>query len=90
MDILIRTMKKVDIEAICVSPVVTDSKRSHGLYEEYYEEQEKGQRIVLLAYYIGTFAGHVCIVWKSDYPLFAEQHIPEISDLIVRSDLRRR
>lgn len=90
MDILIRTMKKADIEPICVSPVVTGSKRSHGLYEGYYEEQEKGQRIVLLAFYTGKFAGHVCIVWKSNYPLFAEQNIPEISDLIVRADLRRR
>ena len=90
MDILIRTMEKADIEPIYLSMAVTGGNRSHGLYEQYYEEQEKDQRIVLLAYYIGKFAGHVCIVWKSEYPLFAEQNIPEISDLIVRPDLRRR
>ncbi|UCD08913.1 MAG: GNAT family N-acetyltransferase [Dehalococcoidales bacterium] len=89
MDILIRTMEKVDIEPIYSSLAVTGNNRSLGLYEKYYEEQENGQRVVLLAFYEGELAGHVCIVWNSEYPRFSEQNIPEISDLIVVPDLRR-
>ena len=89
MGILIRTMKKSDLELIHSSPVVTDNNRPAGLYERYFEEQEKGQRVVLLAFSDGKFAGHVNIIWVSEYPLFAEQNIPEIGDLIVVPDLRR-
>ena len=90
MDILIRTMEEVDIEPVYSSLAVTGSNRPAGLYERYYEEQENGQRVVLLAFYDGVFAGHVNIIWKSEYPLFTEQNIPEISDLIVVPDLRRQ
>ena len=90
MSIMIRTMINSDREHISSSPVVTGSNRPAGLYDRYYEEQEKGQRVVLLAFYNDIFAGHVNIIWKSDYPLFAEQDIPEISDLIVVPDLRRQ
>ena len=89
MGILIRTMKKADIELISASPVVTGNNRPAGLYDRYYEEQEKGQRVVLLAFYDSEFAGHVNVIWKSEYPLYAEQNIPEINDLIVIPDLRR-
>jgi len=89
MGILIRTIENSDLEFIYSSPVVTGTNRPAGLYERYFEEQEKGQRIVLLAFYDGEFAGHVNVIWKSEYPLFDEQNIPEISDLIVLPDLRR-
>ncbi len=90
MSLMIRTMESSDLELIYSSPVVTGSSRPAGLYDRYYEEQEKDQRVVLLAFYNGEFAGHVNIIWKSEYPSFAGQHIPEISDLIVLADLRRR
>ncbi|UCC16569.1 MAG: GNAT family N-acetyltransferase [Dehalococcoidales bacterium] len=90
MDILIRTMEEADIEPVYASLAVTGSNRPARLYERYYEEQENDQRVVLLAIYNGKFAGHANIVWKSEYPLFAEQNIPEISDLIVLPDLRRQ
>jgi len=53
MDILIRTMEKVDIEPIYSSLVVTGNNRSLSLYEKYYEEQRNGQRVVLLAFFNG-------------------------------------
>lgn len=90
MGIMIRTMKNSDLGLIYSSPVVTDSNRPAGLYDRYYEEQEKGKRIVLLAFYNGDFAGHVNIIWDSTYPAFAEKHIPEINDLIVHPNYRRR
>jgi GNAT superfamily N-acetyltransferase len=83
-------MKKEDIGLVYSSLAVTYGKRPAGLYDRYYVEQEMGQRIVFLAFYDGEFAGHVNIIWKSEYPLFAEQNIPEISDLIVLPDFRRQ
>jgi ribosomal protein S18 acetylase RimI-like enzyme len=87
---MIRTMENSDLELIYSSPFVTGSNRPAGLYDRYYAEQEKGKRVVYLALYNGEFAGHVNVIWKSEYPLFAEQNIPEIGDLIVLPDLRRR
>ncbi|MBN2075637.1 MAG: GNAT family N-acetyltransferase [Dehalococcoidales bacterium] len=83
-------MSKADIELICSSPIVTGSNRPAGLYDRYYTEQEKGQRVVLLAFYDGEFTGHVNIIWKPTYPAFAEKYIPEINDLFVLSNYRRR
>lgn len=60
------------------------------LYETYLSEQNKGQRIVLLALVGGEFAGHVTIQWLSDYPPFRESGIAEITDLIVLAEFRRR
>ncbi len=90
MGILIRTMEKADIGLICATPAVTGDHRPEGLYDRYYAEQEMGERVVLLAFYDGKFTGHVNIIWKSDYPPFAEKEIPEINDLVVHTEYRRR
>jgi hypothetical protein len=46
---MIRTMENSDLELIYSSPFVTGSNRPAGLYDRYYAEQEKGQRVVYLA-----------------------------------------
>jgi len=60
------------------------------LYERYLSEQDKGERVVLVAYSGKDFVGQVTIIWHPDYPLFAEKNIPEISDLSVLPEFRRR
>ena len=37
-----------------------------------------------------SFAGYVTVVWKPDYPPFRTAGVPEIQDLNVVSDFRRR
>jgi GNAT superfamily N-acetyltransferase len=90
MGILIRTIKKADIELITASRAVTDNNRPAGLFDRYYKEQEEGERVVLLAFYDGEFAGHANIILKPAYPAFAEKGIPEINDLFVIANYRRR
>lgn len=59
-------------------------------YEKYLLEQEAGQRVVLVAFLNGEFAGYVTVVWRSQYPAFAIPNIPEIVDFNVLPKFRRQ
>jgi|SRR5579871_1379368 len=59
-------------------------------YERYLAEQNSGVRDILVARFDGEFCGYVTIVWRSDYPPFREQAIPEIQDFNVLPRFRRR
>ena len=39
--------------------------------------------MVWLAFYEGEFAGYITLKWRSLYPSFKQQNIPEIMDLNV-------
>lgn len=59
-------------------------------YETYLREQEEGRRAVRIATLAGMFAGYLTIVWETAYPPFRERGIPEIKDLNVLPEYRRR
>lgn len=59
-------------------------------YENYVAEQNDGIRSVIVAFEDDKFLGYVCVLWASGYPPFRENGIPEISDLNVLPDHRRR
>jgi len=52
--------------------------------------QEQGKVVLLFAIQETQYLGHLKIVWQPYYPFFREQNIPEIQDLNVRPDVRRR
>jgi NTP pyrophosphatase (non-canonical NTP hydrolase)/GNAT superfamily N-acetyltransferase len=60
-----------------------------SLFEEYLMEQELGDRLVWVAHFKGEFAGYVTLKWRSSYPSFQEQNIPEIMDLNVLPSFRK-
>ena len=64
--------------------------KTTSIYERYLSEQSRGERVVLVAYSGKDFVGQVTIIWHPDYPPFAEKNIPEISDLSVLPEFRRR
>ena len=72
--------------------MISSSAIGHNksIYEQYLAEQERDERLVLVAYYDDDFAGYGTIHWHSDYPPFAEKGIPEIKDLNVLPRFRRR
>jgi len=79
------------------TPVIVAAFRPlgwHGktveVFESYLREQSVGQRIGLVATLDGVFAGYITVKWHSEYPPFAEKGIPEIQDLNVLPDFRRR
>lgn len=59
-------------------------------YQRYFNEQVRGARDVHVAFVEATFAGYLTICWKSTYPPFREQNIPEIVDFNVLPVFRRQ
>lgn len=90
VSITIRLLEKEDIEVIASSVTKIGWHRTTSEYENYLAEQDKGERVVLVAYSDDAFAGYVTIMWTSKYPPFAEKGIPEINDLNVLPSFRRR
>ena len=86
----IRLLKARDSREISEAFVDVGSGKSATQFNAYFREQEDGLRQVLVAYLGSEFAGYVTIVWRSPYPYFAENQIPEIKDLNVPPRFRRR
>ncbi len=59
-------------------------------YARYFEEQQTGKRLALVAALDGKFAGYLTIVWQSGYPPFKKSGIPEIVDFNVLPSYRRQ
>lgn len=61
------------------------------LFEHYLEEQNHNQRQCWVAYRDDEFAGYVTlnVTGQSNYPPFAQAHIPEIGDLNVLPAFRK-
>jgi ribosomal protein S18 acetylase RimI-like enzyme len=59
-------------------------------YEGYLREQNAEARVVLVARTESTFAGYVTVKWRSKYPPFCDSNIPEIQDLNVLPQYRRK
>lgn len=63
--------------------------KSVPLFEGYLKEEEKCQRIVLVAHTRDEFSGYITLKWQSQYQSFKEQNIPEIMDLNVLPNFRK-
>jgi GNAT superfamily N-acetyltransferase len=59
-------------------------------YRRYLREQAAGSRACLVATVAEQFAGYVTLNWLPTYPGFVEAKIPEIQDLNVLPDFRRK
>lgn len=83
-------LEPADITPIAAAFAELGWDKPASQYEKYLSEQETGQRVVLVAFLDGEFAGYVTIVWRSHYPAFAIQDIPEIVDFNVLPQFRRQ
>lgn len=63
--------------------------RSAEYFEKCLYEQNLGQRSIFIALIDGTPVGAVHLIYKSQYPGFYEDNIPEINDLAVVGPFRR-
>lgn len=86
----IRLLAKQDAQVISESFQEQGWHKPPELYERYWEEQEMGQRVTLIAELNGQFAGYVNVIWTSQYPSFQEQGIPEINDFNVLMKFQRQ
>ncbi len=89
-NVTIRLLEEQDI------PVISSAFEKVGwsprllILETYFFEQNKGTRVIFIAFVNYEFAGYVTVKWKSDYPPFADKGIPEIVDLNVLPKFQRR
>lgn len=63
---------------------------SKDYFYKCLEENDQGSRVTLLAYFEGTLAGCCHLLLASDYPNFKRDNIPEINDLNVFPEFRRK
>ena len=89
-DLIIRPLEAGDIPSIAGSFAAICWDKPASQYERYLEEQQRGERLVRVAFWHGIFAGYVTVVWQSGYPPFDDAGIPEIVDLNVLPQSRRR
>jgi len=76
-------MKNRDIAKIPLAFKRQGWNKTEEQYNLYYQEQELGTRIVLIAEYDNLFAGYVTVLWESDDNYFRSRNIPEIKDFNV-------
>jgi GNAT superfamily N-acetyltransferase len=86
----VRTLNETDPETISVAFEEVGIRKSAGQYRRYLAEQASGHRSCLVATVDTQFAGYVTVNWMPEYAAFAESKIPEIQDLNVLPEFRRR
>ncbi len=60
------------------------------MFSDYFSEQEKGERLIWIAFFKGQPAGYITLKRLSRYEPFAIKGIPEIMDLNVLPEFRNR
>ncbi|MGG6310117.1 GNAT family N-acetyltransferase [Paenibacillus macerans] len=59
-------------------------------YHKCLKENMEGKRISLMAFYEGNLAGCCHLLYESQYSIFRDENIPEINDLNVFPEYRRK
>jgi ribosomal protein S18 acetylase RimI-like enzyme len=90
MAISIKLLESQDIPLLTSARSFLNWNTPVSYFKDLLVEQDRKERIVLLAHLDGDFAGYITIRWQSHYPPFVEKDIPEIKDLRVLPDFRRR
>jgi GNAT superfamily N-acetyltransferase len=92
-------MRQLEIRPLTAADVVeiAEAFAAHGWpgktvrqYRGYLDDQAAGTRAVLIAAVAGRFAGYATVAWRTGYLPFREAGIPEIQDLNVLPQYRRR
>jgi GNAT superfamily N-acetyltransferase len=90
MSIIIKPLEGKDIPLITRAPSFLNFNASEAYFRSLLDAQAKGERVVVVAYAGQIIVGFVTIKWQSEYLPFAEKGIPEINDLRVLAEYRRR
>lgn len=89
-DLMVRPMEAADVQPIVAAFTAIGWNKPASQYERYLAEQERGERVVLVAFLDDAFAGYLTIVWQSGYAPFRAAGIPEIMDFNVLPQVRQR
>jgi GNAT superfamily N-acetyltransferase len=87
----VRMLEKPDIPVIVGGFEKSDWQiKPKSLFENYFEVQQKEHLLCFVTFIEEDFAAYVTLKWQSDYKRFAEERLPEISDLNVLPKFRNR
>lgn len=86
----VRRLQRGDIDPIVAAFAAAGWPKPRRQYERYLAEQSDGRHVVLVALGGEQVCGYGTVVWESPYPPFAAEGIPEIKDLNVFPQYRRR
>jgi NTP pyrophosphatase (non-canonical NTP hydrolase)/GNAT superfamily N-acetyltransferase len=89
-NIVLQTMTVDDIDLVVEKFANVNWHKQASTFEKYLIEQERNQRDIKIAFYKEHFAGYATLKWQSDYQYFAQNNIPEIKDLNVLPEFRRK
>lgn len=87
-DRIIREMTQEDAQKL--DKLMQKPAGMQGLYHTYLEDIEKGNCQYIVIYEDKQLAGYAKIDWQSKYEDFEEEGIPEIKDLQIFEDFRRK
>ncbi len=90
MTLIIRKLRYDDPAIISGAFARIGWEKPVSQYRACFHQQTAGESTVLVAEIDQQFAGYLKIAWKPEYALFAEKGIPEIQDLNVLPEFRRR
>jgi GNAT superfamily N-acetyltransferase len=88
--IAIRELQEKDILPIAQAFDSIGWNKPVSQFQRYLAEQIEDSRKVLLAFENDEFVGYSTILWKSHYPPFSLENIPEINDFNVLPKARRK
>ncbi|MCC5015518.1 MULTISPECIES: GNAT family N-acetyltransferase [unclassified Legionella] len=97
-DAVIENENKINLRSLMqtdIQPIVEKFSRHNWVkpastFITYLAEQNRGERIIWLAFSQDELAGYVTLKWLSSYPSFRDQNIPEIMDLNVLPPYRKK
>ena len=90
LELAIRALCEDDPPQIAGAFAQLGWNKPEAQYRKYLAEQNSGVRSCSVATVHEQFAGYVTVSWRSSYPGFIEQNIPEIQDLNVLPQFRRQ
>lgn len=89
-DIRLKDIEEQDCERLAEVFLTKGYDESMHLYQTYLSDATVGIKDVILACSLDEIVGYVVINWQSSYEDFKEEGIPEIQDIQVLSNWRRK
>lgn len=81
--VLIRSMIKSDVENFATAFAEQNWEKPSELFHNYFNQQEKNERAVIIAEVNNAVAGYVTLLPNTEVGPFSAKNIPEIVDLNV-------
>lgn len=81
--LIVRSMMESDIEIFVNGFAEQGWYKSYELFDEYYNQQEKNEKLIIVAEKYGNVCGYVTLLPYAEIGPFAYKKIPEIVDFNV-------